>query len=88
MMSGISTFQASNVATPSLETRTTSQNPPAKATAAPENIEDTVQLSSTGQQHLAASSQAERTAAPQTVAQVIQSAAEGNIAALSLLVVV
>jgi hypothetical protein len=87
MISGVSAIQASNIATPSSEARSISKGPPAAATNTAGNDQDTVQLSSTGQQHLAAS-QAQSASATETVSQVLASASEGNIAALSLLVVI
>jgi hypothetical protein len=80
-------IQAGNVAPPSLEVHPMSKVPPAMPPKATENVEDTVQLSNTGQQYLAAS-QAKPAAAPETVAQIIRSAAEGNIGDLSLLMVI
>jgi hypothetical protein len=85
MISGISAIQASsNIATPPVEGRPIAKAPPAPAA---ENVEDTVQLSDTAQQHLAAS-QAKPAGVPETVAQVIKSATEGNIGALSRLMVI
>jgi len=86
MISGVSAIQASKVATPSLEVRPTSKAAPAAVPKPAENVEDSVQLSNTGQQHLAAAQA--KPAVPETVAQVIKSASEGNIGALSLLIVI
>ena len=87
MISGVGAIQASTVATPSLEVHRMSKVPPAMPPNAAENVEDTVQLSNTGQQYLAAP-QAKPAAAPETVAQIIRSAATGNIGALSRLMVI
>jgi flagellar basal body rod protein FlgB len=86
MISGVSAVQASNVATPSFEARPLSKASPAAVPKPAEIAEDSVQLSNTGQQHLAASQA--KPPVPETVAQVIKSAAEGNIGALSLLIVI